>query len=541
MAKKNRGKKTSLPLKATVMVLVFFTVMVSLIVSAGMIRQNVVAKTRQDTKEKILSIANLVAQNPIVKNALKDQMTSKAVQGYAEEIRQTLGVDFVVVVTPELIRLTHPQETAIGKPFSKPSDIQHALNQQNHFSQEMGILGAGYRYFKAVKQDGKVIGVVCVGLTMKSINQDVGLAQRRILPGLILGLLLGILAATFIANHIKKVLFGLEPQEIAAKLKEKEIVENEVSEGLLAITVDQEIILVNRRVKEMFSFSPFTNQLTTGEKISTAMYQQVFADVLTSHTELSNQSIVIQEVEVILSVAPIYVGEVLYGAVATFKDQTEMKKLANELSGVSQYSDSLRAQTHEFMNQTHVITGLIELEKYEELKHFIQEWTKRYHFEIGFMTQKIRTPAIAGFLLGKIEEASEQGVHLEINQTSRLPVLKEPDSIHKIIQILGNLLDNAKEAVANTKLKEISLLVQYEEEGSIIIIEVSDTGCGIDSSIREAIFTLGFSTKGEKRGVGLHLIQTLVTRSQGIIEVKTNEKEGTTFYIELPLQEESRT
>ena len=50
-------------------------------------------------------------------------------------------------------------------------------------------------------------------------------------------------------------------------------------------------------------------------------------------------------------------GEIV-GAIATFRDKTEIRKLAEELTGIRLYAEALRAQSHEFMNKMHVVLGL---------------------------------------------------------------------------------------------------------------------------------------------------------------------------------------
>lgn len=74
---------------------------------------------------------------------------------------------------------------------------------------------------------------------------------------------------------------------------------------------------------------------------------------------------------------------------------------SNEINGgawgTKQYINSMRAQTHEFMNKLHVISGLIDLKKYEEVTHFIQQLNQNYKKEIGQVSSLIKVPAIAGF------------------------------------------------------------------------------------------------------------------------------------------------
>ncbi|MEF9937990.1 ATP-binding protein [Carnobacterium sp.] len=538
----NVPKRKKLSLQSTIIVVVTAATLVSLVVSAVLIRNYVIAKEFENTKEKIANIANLAAESSIVKDGLLGLVKQDEVQNYAQMVVDTTNVDFVVVLDTNMIRLSHPDKTVIGETFSNVKDAKKALSGKSHYSEQIGVLGDGYRYFTPVfNSSGEVIGVVCVGLTMDTINRDVSDAQWKILVGLGLGLIVGVIGAIFLSQKIKSILFGLEPSEIATRLSEKEIIENEVSEGILAISSNQEIVLVNREAIKMFTQSDIQQEIKLGVHLDEVLYSVLFEQVFETKEKLKDQALYLSGIEVIASVAPIFIEGDFAGAVATFRDQSEMQNLIHELSGTEQYIDSMRAQTHEFMNKMHVILGLIELEKYSEVTSFIRQLNNDYQEEVGYITEKIKVPAIAGFLLGKINEAKEQGVEIILEEQSFLPELKTGESIHLLLQIMGNLLDNAKEAVAHTLDKRVTLLVSYDLEGQILIIKVTDSGQGIAADIQAKMFERGFSTKGEHRGYGLNLIQTIVTNHQGFIEVKSQQNQGTTFYIELPYEMEEAT
>src|SRR5699024_12135208 len=67
---------------------------------------------------------------------------------------------------------------------------------------------------------------------------------------------------------------------------------------------------------------------------------------------------------VLLNVMPLKKGHELYGAVATFRKKTDLEKVTQELTSIKQYSEGLRAQTHEFSNKIHTLYGLLQLEQY---------------------------------------------------------------------------------------------------------------------------------------------------------------------------------
>lgn len=101
--------------------------------------------------------------------------------------------------------------------------------------------------------------------------------------------------------------------------------------------------------------------------------------------------------------------------------------------------------------------------------------------------------------------------------------------------ILLNLSKNAFQAMEKTERKE--LLIRLEAKGDdMICLQVSDTGCGIGDDAMQKIFEPFYTTKGSRQGTGLGLsvVQNMVTSVGGTICVESKAGEGTTFVIEIP-------
>lgn len=118
------------------------------------------------------------------------------------------------------------------------------------------------------------------------------------------------------------------------------------------------------------------------------------------------------------------------------------------------------------------------------------------------MPGRIKDPTIAGLILGKISRARELNIEMKIDDNSSLR--KRPGALHNnnYITILGNLIENAMDALerCEKKNKTIRVLVKEDEDGKII--EVQDTGCGIEEKYLASIFERGFTTKEGNRGRG---------------------------------------
>ena len=68
-----------------------------------------------------------------------------------------------------------------------------------------------------------------------------------------------------------------------------------------------------------------------------------------------------------------------------------------------------------------------------------------------------------------------------------------------------------------------------------LVIEVSDNGPGIPSSIKNQLFDPFFTTKPNGTGLGLWIVYRLVHNMEGVIEVRSEIDQGTTFYVAVPV------
>lgn len=526
---------SKLSLKKMTILLVLLSVFVSLVASAALLHRYVIQRENEMVKEKLKDIGRVVAKDPRVISEVSSDSFSSIVQDYTMDIMKKTKVNFIVVLNNQFIRLSHPDKSVIGKPFSNIEDASKSSNGVEHYSREQGILGEGTRFFTPIwNEKGEQVGIVCIGYVQETINQELWKAQKTIYIGLGVGLFVGLLGALYLANQLKKTLLGLEPKQIAARMKEREIIKDSVSEGIIAVGPDQKVLLYNHNFSEVMEKAKFTEEFMQDGYLTKDIFSLLFEEVFETEESISNRVIVVNQLELIVSIKLIYVKGRIYGAVATIRDQSDMLQLIRELSGTEQYVDSIRAQNHKFMNQLHTILGLIELGKYDDVTHFIRVLNADYRHEIGFVTDKIKSPAIAGFLLGKSSELKEQGVELKIDSDSQFPNMTMGGLLHDFLLSMGVLLDNAKEAVALSVKKQVRLFLCYDEDEEVIICEIQDTGEGIEEQLLEKIFKRGFSTKGEKRGYGLDAVQSIVNRYNGMVDVESKLGKGSIFRIEVP-------
>jgi PAS domain S-box-containing protein len=118
--------------------------------------------------------------------------------------------------------------------------------------------------------------------------------------------------------------------------------------------------------------------------------------------------------------------------------------------------------------------------------------------------------------------------------------------LNQIEQVLINLFTNARDAMDKKEKdgqyrkgeeKVLAISMKLSNDDSCIVIEVSDTGHGIDSEYLEHIFEPFFTTKdsNDGTGLGLSISQGIVEQHHGTMSAKSTPGKGTTFHIELPV------
>ena len=513
-------------------------VVISLLVTSFFMIEYIKKREDEIIRQKIYATAKVVANDNRVKDDIKHHRKTLAIQKFANRVMEETGTDFVVITDETFTRYSHPINEFVGKNFSNIEDISSTFHSGDHYSKQSGVLGDGLRFFTAIKDDdGNNIGVVCVGYTKETVKKQILHSQEKILFGLLIGIVVAITLAIVYNNRLKRILLNYEPEEIAYNYIEKNLISDHVSEGIIAINMNKKVIVKNSSANQILDKAGYS-KVKKGEQIPDKLFEIFFRDIIEENQTSRDELIVLNHIEVLVNRNAIYQNGKLYGGVVTLRDQSEMKKLITELSGTEKYNDSLREQSHHFMNKLHVLHGLIEMKSYDEVEKYISYLKDDYHEKIGYISESIKVPAIAGFLLAKVREAKQKNISLLIDPDSRIINKEGLDELYnELLIILGVLIDNSMESIADNEEGKIVVYLYLNTDENILLCNVYDNGCGISKDILENVFERGYSTKGENRGYGLNAVDTIVKKYNGLIDVES-EVSKTKFTIEIPIKEE---
>ena len=129
-------------------------------------------------------------------------------------------------------------------------------------------------------------------------------------------------------------------------------------------------------------------------------------------------------------------------------------------------------------------------------------------------------------------EAAARGIDIVTRVPDALPAV--PADVAQLTQALVNLVINAIQAVERQGRVEVS--ASREELKGTLTIAVRDTGPGIPADKQSAIFEPFFTTKAEGSGLGLWIVQQIVTAHGGVVAVANAPDGGAVFGVQLPLQ-----
>ena len=252
-----------------------------------------------------------------------------------------------------------------------------------------------------------------VGIVMVTdVYPSVADRAEELLPDLVtflgIGLGLGLLGAWLLARLIKRRTRGLEPAEIAALADQREALLHSIREGVVAVATDGTVTVLSDSARELVGLP----ETALGRRLDELDLEPGLREALVGDDEVHDRVLVLGERVVVLNRNRVVNGGRQVGTVTTLRDRTELMAMQSELTARESITETLRAQTHEFNNQLHTISGLVQLEEYDEVSRVIGALTRRRAEINEAVTKQVQDPAVAALLIAKVSLAAERGVEI---------------------------------------------------------------------------------------------------------------------------------
>jgi sensor histidine kinase regulating citrate/malate metabolism len=374
-------------------------------------------------------------------------------------------------------------------------------------------------------------GVVAVGRQYPSLLDNLAAATPNLLTYLGIASALGVLGSLLLSRTVKRQTLGLEPREITGLVEQREALLHGIKEGVLAVDLERRITMVNDEAAHLLGV-PLAS---AGQLLTTVDDTGRLLEIFDGTDAATDRILPLHGRVLTLNRMPVRSHGRHIGWVATLRDRTELLELQRELDLTRKTTDTLRAQAHEFSNRMHIVSGLIELGEYDDVRSYIQRVAADQTDLTTSVTARVADPAVAALLIAKASQAAERGAAFVLEPTTRLQRLDERLATD-VSTVLGNLVDNALDAAGAGP--DPFVAVEVLQLDGAVRMQVRDSGPGVDSGMEQRVFAHGFSTKqsesGDRRGIGLALVRVVCRKRGG--DVSVHNDGGAVFVATLPVR-----
>lgn len=526
-------KRKEMTLAGQALVLQLLIVLVVLVaVGAISLAQSSQEIQRVEGREALAAAENLAAQG-IVRDRVAHARPARdrALAAAGEANRTVSGAALVAIARPNRTVLSSSDPTLVRRQLPLgDSDVLSGRSWTGLVTRD----GTTYVVAHVPVQDeqtGQMLGIVAIGRDFPSVWQRL----ERTIPNLLIYLgvasALGIAGSLLLARRVKRQTLGMEPTEIAGLVEHREAMLHGVKEGVVALDPHQRITVANDSALWLLGL-PMD---CVGRHLDEIEIDPQLRDVLTQSQPGPDRLVLVGERVLAFNRMPMRSRGRVIGSVTTLRDRTELSSLEKELGTTRATTDTLRAQTHEFANQLHTISGLLQLEEYDEVVRFVDGVRLNRTRLYDEVTTRVQDPTVAALLIAKASLAAERGVSLQLDPGSRTGRVDD-DLSRDLTTVVGNLIDNALDAVGTSG--QGTVRVRLDEDDHQMKVAVHDSGPGVAAEHADLVFRQGYSTKsdstGDGRGFGLALTRLVCRRRGG--DVSVHNDQGAVFTAVLPKQ-----
>lgn len=263
-----------------------------------------------------------------------------------------------------------------------------------------------------------------------------------------------------------------------------------------------------------------------------ALVVYLFAVMKKTYTSLID---VYAEVYIICALVLFVAIIIVLGDMKT-KKKLYQKQLELELNNkyMKTYEDlilEVRQKQHDYNNQ---LSALYSMHHVAEDKEQLVKMQREYVDELvdkdamDKILFQCDNPVICGYVYSKCRKAYREDITIETKLNCGSEELPVP--VHKLIEILGILIDNAVEYIEDSDFEDKRVKLAIDKELDGLIIDVKNQSEYYSFQQLDSMFEPGESTKGEKRGLGLSSLKAIVKEYKGEVSVENVEENGKNWF-----------
>jgi sensor histidine kinase regulating citrate/malate metabolism len=488
---------------------------------------------------KVDALAEQLGANPLVRSQLVRPVPEEALAPLVHSTLAQSGVTSVTVADAQgrIVSSTNP--TVVGERLNLGAGVARGRSWSGDLTLDGSReLVAQVPVLSDARQTlGRQLGTVMIGEASPTVWQRLSGASSYLLAYLGIASGLGVMGSWLLARRVKRQTYGLEPREIAGLAEHREAMLYGIAEGVVALDPQLRLTLVNDVGRRLLDLP----EDCVGQSIDDLGLEGRLWDVLAGAghgaADRHDQVVIRRGRLLVMNRMTVMKDGRLLGSVTTLRDRTELAELEREIGSFRSSSELLRAQAHEFANQLHTISGLIQIGEQDEVVRYIRALNQRRQSLDVTLARRVRDTAIAALLMAKSSLAAERKVSLRISAGTALGRLA-PEDAADLATVIGNLVDNAVDAAASDDdTGDAWVEVELRQDASSVEVVVRDSGPGLPPEAAREVFAHGFTTKAARegeRGIGLALTKLVCERHSGEISV-ANTADGAMFTAHMPL------
>lgn len=482
---------------------------------------------------RVTAMAELVAGNPLVRSQLGQPGSGETLAPLVQTTKTESGVTSVTIadLSGKIVSSTNPTLVRTKLPLGDPGVAagrgwsgKLVVDASPELVAQVPVLGA------APENLGRQLGTVMIGEASPTVWQRLSGASSYLLIYLGIASALGLAGSWLLARRIKRQTLGLEPREIAGLAEHREAMLYGIAEGVIALDPQLRLTLVNAVGRKLLDLPEHCVGMSLTDLSIDGRLYDVLAGADGDMAEARDEIVIRRGRVLVMNRMNVAKDGRQLGSVTTLRDRTELAQLERELGSFRSSTDLLRAQAHEFANQLHIISGLIQVGEHDQVVSYIRALRRHRESLDLALTSQVRDTAVAALLMAKTSLAAERKVQLRISANTALDRLDPMDSAD-VATVIGNLVDNAVDAAAAAGDGDAWVEVELRQDASSVEIVVRDSGPGVAPELAHEVFSRGFTTKaaqGGERGIGLALTRLVCKRRGGEVAV-ANTLDGAMF------------